>query len=75
MRHLIGFTDVPLAPDKDGWTPIHFVAVSGNLETVKFLVGLTQTPNAQDYFGNTPIDLAERFGNVEVQKFLENYCK
>ena len=71
----MGFTDTPLAPNNYGGTPIHFAAVNGNLDTVKFLVGLTQTPNVPDNDGETPIEVAKVVGNVEVQKFLENYCK
>ena len=75
VKYLMGFTDAPLAPDDGGWTPIHYVAINGNMDTVKFLVGLTDTPNAPNILGNTPIEIAKIGKNVEVQKFLEDYCK
>jgi ankyrin repeat protein len=75
VKHLMSFTNVPLAPDKSGFAPIDYAVGNGNLDTVKFLIGLTNKPNKPSNFGLTPIENAKLSGNVEVQKFLEDYCK
>ena len=74
VKHLMGLTDTPLAPDDQGWTPIHYAArgslytPNGNLDTIRFLVGFTSKPNAPTNTGRTPIGLAQYYGNDEVKK-------
>ena len=73
--HLMSFTNIPLAPDDIGGTPIHYAAINGNVDTINFLVSLTTKPNAPNLYGFTPIEIAKYWRNEEVQKFLEDYCK
>ena len=70
VKHLIGFTDAPLAPNNYGGTPIYCAALNGNLETVKFLVGLTKTPNAPNNYGKTPTSVAK---NAEIRRILQPF--
>ena len=54
---------------------MHYAALSGNIEIIKFLAPLIVDPNIRDISGDTPIDLARRNGHNEVVKYLESYKK
>ena len=50
---------------------MHYAAVWGKIEIIKFLAPLIDEPNIRDISGDTPIDLARKNGHNEVVKFLE----
>ena len=66
-------TDNPNAPDKDGWTPIHWTAWHGYTEIFKFLAPLTDNPNAPNNFGRTPNRVARNKGSKEIQRILQTF--
>ncbi|KAJ3101751.1 hypothetical protein HDU97_001101 [Phlyctochytrium planicorne] len=50
--------DVNLAEGKDGWRPMHFAALNGHVETLKFLIDQGADANAVDFKGMTPMHVA-----------------
>jgi len=51
-------------------TPIHFAALNGNLELVKYLVGQGADVNARGIDGMTVLLYASKSGNLELVKYL-----
>ena len=70
MKHLVDFTETPLSPSGIGDTPIHYAAMGGHLDTVRYLVGLNETPITPGCKGDTPIHKAVEFGHLEIVTFL-----
>jgi len=64
--------DCRLADVKDnyGWTPLHWAAMNGHLEVVKYLVENGADVNAKDNNGFTPLSLAAWKGSLNVVKYL-----
>ena len=58
------------APNKNGYTPIHFQARNGHIDVIKVLAPLTENPNTPNKNGQTPIYWAAFGGHIEVIKFL-----
>ena len=72
----IHIADSPNEPDKDGWTPLHDAAFSGQLETIKVLLNYIDNPNILTNAGQTPIDLArENMQNCGCKKERKIYKK
>ena len=70
LKILIPLTDNPVAPDKYGWTPIHYAVYNGHTKIVKILAPLTDNPNAANKNGSTPIHKAASNGLTEIVKIL-----
>ena len=56
--------------DRLGRTPIHYAALNGHLEIVKFLALFTSNPNSPDKSGWTPSDHARFKGFLEIDAYL-----
>ena len=53
-------------------SPMHFAAIYGNPDIVKYFLTLSDTPNRLVSFKGTPIFLAARYGRTEIVKvFIE----
>ena len=74
VEFLVDLTEMPIAPDNYGYTPIHEAAMYGHLDVTKFLVDLTDMPIVPNNNGETPIELARMHEHVEVKEFLQRYC-
>ena len=53
-------------------SPLHFAALNGHVETVKFLAKFTNSPNAPNDYGETPLLVAAVRGHLGVVKFLKS---
>jgi ankyrin repeat protein len=57
--------------DDDGWTPLHWYAWQGNLETAKYLIEYEMCDiNAKSAAGFTPLHKAAEANRVEIIKLL-----
>ena len=73
-KQTIKFNINPLIADNPGkWSPIHFAAMNGQLNTVEYLAGFTDTPNAPNNDGYTPIHLAARNGQLNTVEYLSSW--
>ena len=50
--------DDPKAPDRQGFTPLHFAAQEGALDAARELLDRGATVDPQNAFGNTPLFVA-----------------
>lgn len=55
---------------QNGWTPLHFAAKSGYLDTVQFLVESGASPKLECKEGKAPIQYAAADRHQEVVSFL-----
>lgn len=53
-----------------GWTPLHFAATSGSLDTMRLLIDAGADVNAHDALGRTPLDLAAAYQNLAGVRVL-----
>ena len=58
--------------DRLGRTSIHYAALHGHLEIVKFLALFTSNPNSPDNEGLTPSEYARSKGFFEIDAYLSN---
>ena len=70
VKILASLIDNPNAPNKNGWTPIHYASLKGHKEIVKILAPLTDNPNVPNGSGWTPIHGATFNGHIEIVKIL-----
>ena len=66
-----------MTKDSDGNTPLHFAALDGQYETVKFCISeLNCDPNTPGQWGMTPLHIAAEGGSLETVKWLieEQQC-
>ena len=63
-----------LMTDKDRWTAIHYSAISGSYELVKFLSGIGSDIRLTTNDGKNCLHIAARYGHLDLCKsFLEDY--
>jgi ankyrin repeat protein len=63
----------PMAEDKWGETPLHWVAENGAYDVCEFLLGLEEVnPDVQDERGQTPLHKASEGDNIEIIGLLIN---
>jgi ankyrin repeat protein len=62
----------PNANSREGGTPLHSAAFTGDLETAELLLAYGADPNATDPKSFTPLDVARDRRNVEVAALLHN---
>ncbi len=55
-----------------GYTPLHWAASHGNLETIQILVEAGADPTVADYQGRLPIDVAHRYGKGAHVSYLKS---
>ena len=55
---------------QDGWSPIHYAVIHGNLEVVRFLLSKGAEVDALTPSETTPLMLAIRYGHIHVVKLL-----
>lgn len=72
VRLLIQSNAEVSAPDKSGWTPLHFAAQNHSPEIVQLLLGAGASVDAEDADGNTPLFRAvfESNGRGEIITLL-----
>jgi len=58
--------------DKDGWTPLMYVAYHGDLDLVKYLVNAGANIKVANKSGKTATDIAYDSGQVSTAKYLES---
>ena len=61
----------------NGWTPLHYMAItetmtSGKMEALAVLIGMGADPSRRDADGNLAIDIAILYGHYEVTRILLN---
>ena len=56
--------------DKDGWPPLLWVALKGNIDIGKCLIENGADVDAQNKYGWTPLYWAALRGNIDIAKFL-----
>ena len=54
-------------------TPMHYAALQGQLEIVKFLITKVTNLEPKDKFGKTPLDRARQGGHQDIVDFLQKY--
>lgn len=52
-------------------SPLHYAAMKGLLDSVKFLVQQGASPNIRDPIGQTAADWARKYGHMAVYNFLQ----
>lgn len=62
----------PNAKSREGTTPLHSAAFTGDLEIAELLLAHGADPNAADPKGHTPLDVARDRKNVEVATALHH---
>ena len=62
----------PNAKSREGGTPLHSAAYTGDLEIAELLLAYGSDPGATDVKGSTPLDIARDRGNVEVAALLHH---
>jgi len=60
----------PNQADDEGRTPLHWTALSDNLEIVQLLLKAGADPNKSNRWKNTPLCYAAQKGNLETVKLL-----
>jgi len=60
----------PNAKSKEGGTPLHSAAFTGDIEIAELLLAYGADPNATDPKGLTPLDIARDRRNVEIAAML-----
>ena len=53
-------------------TPLHYAALQGQLEVVKYLIFKVKNKKPMDKFGKTPLDRAQSNGHQDIVDFLLN---
>jgi len=56
-----------------GWTPLHFVANTGNLKIAEYLIKKGARIDSRSHIGMTPLYVAATQGNTDVVKFLADH--
>ena len=56
--------------DKNGNTPLHIVATSGNFEIAKLLLGVLENKNPKNNDGDTPLHCAAFDGNIKIAELI-----
>jgi len=56
--------------NKDGWSPIHYAVISGDLEIVSILINAGAKIDALSPNESTPLMYAARYGHIRVVKLL-----
>lgn len=69
LRLLISYIDL-LEKDASGRTPLHYLVMNENPETLQLLRGKQFDINARDSDGRTALDVAVRIGDSEKVRFL-----
>lgn len=54
---------IPLAPHRDGWTPLHAASQEGHDDIVRLLLDYGAAPNHQDNRGRTPLHVTWKMTN------------
>jgi ankyrin repeat protein len=62
-------TDVDAA-SAAGWTPLHYVAHNGDIETAKFLLDRHAKRDVRNGDGKTPYEIAEERGFTDLAEIL-----
>ncbi|EDO48893.1 predicted protein [Nematostella vectensis] len=52
--------------NEEGFTPLHYCALSNNFDMAKFLMKKSANPDIADYNGKTPVDYTEDFDLIEL---------
>ena len=58
------------AKDDNGWTPLHWAALSGHKEVSEYLITMGADVNAKDGTGMTPLHYAAAFDQKEIVELL-----
>ena len=72
VRLLLGAGADPNAKSREGGTPLHTAAFTGDLDIAELLLAHGADPNATDPKGHTPLDVARERKNVEVATALHH---
>ena len=54
-------------------TPMHYAAICGKVNILRFLAPLMENPNVPANDGRTPIDFAKLHGHDEFARILQSY--
>ena len=76
-QHLAAGKDVN-APDRHGWTPLHYAALKGGEEIIELLIAKGANVNAKSVhrtalLGHTPLDFAIKSKQTETADLLRKH--
>ena len=58
--------------ESNGYTPLHWAASHGNIETLKVLLEAGADPSAADHQGRLPVDVAHKHGKGAHVSYLKS---
>eukprot|EP00435_Cladocopium_sp_Y103_P019128 s3297_g4.t1 len=61
---------VDVRNDPYSWTPLHFAAGNGSVQSAKLLLAAKASVDIKDNYGQTPLDIARREGETEIVSLL-----
>ena len=71
FQHIIQKNGTVNIPNQEGWTPLHYAAMSDNLDKYQLIKAGDNNPKSK--LGFTPFHVAASCGNIEVCKLLPSY--
>ena len=60
--------------NNENWTPLHFAAKNGNIETFKLLLRYNADMSLKTIYGKTPYALAQKFGKSDASNLFETWA-
>jgi ankyrin repeat protein len=72
VRYLLSVKADCNIAESNGYTPLHWAASHGNLETMKALIEAGADPTVADHQGRLPVDVAQEYGKGAHVSYLKS---